>query len=357
MAFPQLRPRNAADTLYLDLNGANTSGSALLTAADKLFPLHDGSAIGGKYLGSFLPGSVTPEVEGTLHIEAETERDPWHGWEQTVALDGVTPHKVAGANLVFSDAPTVADSDEFEIDVGDWLGLLDQGNPLGVPPGSAHVPATEVLAKNVGTTDLTGCYAVLRKPVSLFPLTGAGGLDFALSYTNNPVAKIDGSGQVLPYVGTFPLVAAGRCDYHVDGAAVQVRDLADPTQTIFSSANGTTGALIADGEHTYIVTSGALHDVRIRPSLGVTGADSHNLFVQPILGVQIAPDATGLPGTLGTADVALTFPSATPTTVPAGQSVPFWYEIFAGEDHPVSNPWLFPISFIYRDTRARIWRA
>jgi hypothetical protein len=331
------------------VRGANVSGTPLTSAV----PSGTGEEIPDVYT---LTVSVRVGGTGTVTVSCNSKNNPYDTDVHTgVNFDGATQYKniVPGATLVFAVAG--ANGNTATITIGDPYGEFDAS---GVGAGT---PTTGVRHRilNDGTSNVTGAKAKLLTQAVLVRRTNKV-FEYIKPFASGATEKTVGGGsnQVAPYALLVNSVAGSgpskTCNLNVDGVVLGAASVLDLTTG--SSVSGT--GLKASGTYPYRIQSGPLSGLEFSIDPGVVNSDTANVLIFTSRYTQIAPDASGVAGTYGTADVDLTESGqATGVITPSGVAY-FWVRFLVpATANNESNPYPAKVAVTASLSTAAGWEA
>jgi hypothetical protein len=315
----------------------------------------DGRAIADDYFLTF--AAVVVGVSANVTVTTTSPNNPYRH-TKAVVLDGATPHTdvIPGLTLIFSANGGFTGAWTATVKVGEFLGTFDAfGAGAGVPSaGVRH----RVL--NDGTGAVSNSKARILPIVKWVKKVGTvftGVKPFAEGATEKIAGG--GSSRVVPYVLTISAVAgagaAKTCTVSVDGAAFPAASLRD-----LSTGNVQDGTLVkavAPGNY-YRVVSGPLTGLEFAVDAGVANGDTANVLVFSPRFIEIAPDAAGVAGAYGTADVVLTEAGQAAGTIQPGGTAFYWRRVkVPAGGNAESNPHPGDVALTGTETGQANWLA
>ncbi|HEX8087768.1 MAG TPA: hypothetical protein VF762_02875 [Blastocatellia bacterium] len=308
----------------------NTTGTPLVSAA----PNFDGRAISDLYSLTFT--SVIAGTSATVHVNAQSSRNPYEGTSASVNLDGTTVYSniIPGVDLVFSSSGTFASSWSATVAVGLAWGLKN-----AFPPDAGTASdGVRVRVHNTGTGTGSGCKARLLSALKAYKKTGTVVAKLR-GFSADADEKLDGS-QVAPYALTASAVsgsgASKTMTIEIDGDPFDTLNLGDET------TGDNTGLNVVDF---YQVTSGPLEGMEFKLSQSAVNGDAVNVLVFSKRFAQIAPDVGGAPGDWGTSDVSLTEEGEADSDITADGLAYFWMRVLVpANGNSQSNPYIIDIA-------------
>jgi len=324
----------------------NNAGTPLLSAADNA----SGEALADEYT---LTLSAATPTTGTITVQTVSPNNPYKGRVVTGVLrDGATVYDniIPGISLVFANAAW-ANGNNATVYVGSYLGTFDAFGP----EAGAGQAATRHQVVNDGTGAVANAAAKLltqsvhvRKVGRVFAYVKA----FAPGATEKVAGG--GSSRIEPYRITLANVAgAGAAktgDLQVDGVTLGAGTILNLST---GEAEDGVGLRMIAPSYAYRILTGPLSGVEFALSaLGATG-DTANILIFPSRYMQIAPDADGVAGTYGTADVPLTQPGQSSGVIQPGGVAYYWSRLLVPSGaNAESNPYPTQVALSATETGA-----
>jgi hypothetical protein len=297
----------------------------------------DGQQLSDEYTLTF--DTVVAGVSANATIVSLSPNNPYRA-TKAVLLDGATVHKnvIPGYDIVFSNAGGFLATWSSTIKAGQFGGTFDaSGIGAGVPSAGVRQRAY-----NAGTGADSGCLAGLRTMIKEYKKVGSV-FSKTENFAPNAVEKTAGGGssRVMPYVLTITNTAgagAGKtCDLSVDGVVFAAATILD----INGGANVSGVGLKAIAGQKYRVRAGHnLADFEFAIDPACANGDTANIMVFPSRYRRVGPDAGGVQGAMGAADIVLTQAGQAAGTILAGGFAFYWADFLvpAGAN-PESNPY------------------
>lgn len=334
-----------------DSRVTNTVGTPITSAAAN----RDGRAIADEYFLTF--AAVVVGTSANVTVTTTSPNNPYRH-TKAVVLDGVTVHKdvIPGLDMVFSANGGFTGAWTATIKVGEFLGTFDAfGGGAGVPSaGVRHQVA------NTGTGAVSSAKARLIPIVKWVKKVGTV-FSVVKPFAEGATEKVQGGGssRVVPYVLSISAVAgagaAKTCTVSVDGVAFPAASLRDLSTGVDQS--GALVKAIAPGNY-YRVITGALTGLEFAVDAGVANGDTANVLIFTSAFIQIAPDAAGVAGAYGTADVVLTEAGQAAGTILAGGVAYYWRRVLVpAGGNAESNPRPGDVALTGTETGAANWLA
>ena len=343
MPLGALRPRDAANTGYIDVRITAVSGTPFTGAARN----PNNRAPSDEYTLTVSNVTGAGTKTGDVTVATASGKGPYNGRVVAgVVFDGtVQSNIVPGLDITKSSSTGIANGHATTILVGIWTGVNLAGNPTGSTldwstginnpgivvgsPGDEHLLA-RVRYRNTDTDAQVGCKMLVLPRV--IPVSTAGPDGFTEIYPVDLVpAERNVGGRVEPIkfrfsaLNTTPAPDVITVEYSEDGGTVwdtfDVRDTTNPGLGTIASID-----LNRDGTTLYQVVEASLKisNLMFIISAGADNTSRENVLIFDPRYVEVASDVSGSPGTWSDVEAFLTQSGEAEGVINSGQDGIGW---------------------------------
>lgn len=343
MPLGALRPRDAANTAYIDVRLVAVSGTPFSAVAR----LPNNRALSDEYTATVSNVTGGGTKTGDVTITTASGKGPYNGRVVAgVVFDGtVQSNIIPGLALTKSSSSGVANGWATTFKVGIWTGVNLAGNPTGVQldwstgidtPGAISVPAGDphliarIRFRNTDTDAQVGCRMLVLPRV--IPVSTAGPDGFTEIYpVNLTPAERNVGGRVEPLkfrfsaLATVPTPDTITVEYSEDGGATwDVFDVRDTTNPGLGTIPST--GLNRDGTTLYQIVEASLKisDLMFIIDAGADNTSTENVLIYDPRYVEVAADVAGSPGTWSDVEGYLTQSGEAAGVINSGQDGIGW---------------------------------